>query len=83
MALVMVEGEYDPPKSQEVFLASDEGLMSCMQARDIRWVRSFLSADGSRSVCCFEAEDAETVRDAFRRSGVPFQRIWTALELGP
>lgn len=79
----MVENEFTPAKSAEQFMEVDEGLNGCLQARDIRWVRSYLSADGSRSVCCFEAPDAHTVRDAFRRANAPFIKIWTALELVP
>jgi hypothetical protein len=31
-----------------------------------------------RRVCVFDAKDAEAVREAFRFSGVKFDRIWAA-----
>lgn len=80
MALVMVESEYNPPVDLDKYPDPDEVLVGCMQVRQIRWLRSFLSADGSRSVCCFEAVDAETVREAFRRANTPFVRVWSARE---
>lgn len=78
MSLILVENSYDPPVSREDFLRGDEGLHRCMDVRGIRWLRSLLSPDGTRSVCQFEADDAETVREAFRSSAVPFGRIWAA-----
>jgi hypothetical protein len=78
MSLILVENSYEPPISREAFVQGDEGLHKCMDVRGIRWVRSFLSPDGTRSVCHFEADDAETVREAFRSSGVPFGRVWAA-----
>jgi hypothetical protein len=37
-----------------------------------------MSKDRSRSICRFEAPDAETVREAFRVSGSKYVRIWAA-----
>ena len=36
------------------------------------------AADGMRAVCMFEADDAESVRDANRTAGMPFDRVWAA-----
>jgi hypothetical protein len=50
----------------------------CLEVRDGMWRRSSLSLDRLRMVCEFEAPDAESVREALRISGVPYERIWTA-----
>lgn len=81
MPLIVVENSYDPPLTREQFIKGDPDLHRCMDLRQIRWVRSLLSQDGTRSVCQFEAVDAETVREAFRFSGVTFERIWLADEV--
>ena len=48
----------------------------CLALRGARWMRSYVSTDGRRSVCEFEAPDAESVREAFRTAGQPFDRAW-------
>ncbi len=40
--------------------------------------RSALAVDRRRLTCEFEAPDAESVREAFRASGLPYERIWAA-----
>ena len=42
------------------------------------WRRSSLSLDRLRMTCEFEAPDAESVREALRTAGVPYERVWTA-----
>jgi hypothetical protein len=42
------------------------------------WRRSSLAMDKLRMVCEFEAPDAESVREAFRTAGIPYERAWTA-----
>jgi hypothetical protein len=53
-------------------------IRGCLAARNARWMRSFVTTDGRRSICQFEAPDAETVREAFRAAGHPFERAWVA-----
>jgi len=78
MARVMVEQVFTEPLSDERYAAFAKKLDPCVEVRDIAWRRSSLSTDRQRMVCEFEAPDAESVREAFRTSGVPFERAWTA-----
>jgi hypothetical protein len=50
----------------------------CLALRNARWMRSYYTSDGKRGICQFEAPDAESVRDAFRAAGHPFDRAWVA-----
>ncbi len=50
----------------------------CLELRGARWMRSYLTPDGRRAICEFEAPDAESVREAFRSAGQPFDRAWVA-----
>lgn len=78
MARIVVETTYDPPVTDQVWDELNQKAMPCLEARQIRWIRSLVSQDRRRSVCELDAVDAETVRDAYRRASVPFDRIWTA-----
>jgi hypothetical protein len=50
----------------------------CFDLHHVGYRRSFLSLDGRRMVCHFEAPDAESVRNALRQLDKPFERVWTA-----
>ena len=78
MARVMMEQFFDPPLSDEEYSALGKKVDPCLDQHEAIWVRSYISADKKRCVCEFEAADAESVREAFRSAGVPFERIWTA-----
>ena len=78
MAIVMMEQVFNPPLSDEEYRKLTSKLDLCLDQRDAIWVRSYISADKTRCVCEFEAPDAESVREAFRSAGAPFERIWSA-----
>ncbi|MBZ0252845.1 MAG: DUF4242 domain-containing protein, partial [Candidatus Methylomirabilis sp.] len=45
---------------------------------NVRLLRSYVSPDRLRMICLFEAPDAESVRIANRKAGLPVDRVWTA-----
>jgi hypothetical protein len=78
MARVIVEHLFSEPHTDERLAASAKTLDSCLEIRNGAWRRSSLSKDRLRMICEFEAPDAESVREALRSSGVPFERVWTS-----
>jgi hypothetical protein len=78
MPIFIVERLFSPPITEAQFAAAGAILAPCIQERDVRHVASHFAADGSRSVCIFEAADAERVREAQRTAGAPFERVWSA-----
>jgi len=78
MPHLIVETEFDPPLTEEEHNRQAQRLDPCLEAYGARWMRSYLSTDGRRIVCEFEAADAEAVRGAFRSARVGFTRVWTA-----
>jgi SAM-dependent methyltransferase len=74
----MAEQVFDEPFTDERYTASSKKLDPCLKVRQGLWRRSSLSIDRHRMVCEFEAPDAEAVRDAYRASGTPYERVWTA-----
>jgi len=69
--------EYAMPPEAEVQEITRR-LDRCLELRGARWMRSYVTLDGRRSVCEFEAPDGESVREAFRTAGLAFDRVWVA-----
>jgi hypothetical protein len=69
--------EYELPPAAEVEPMARR-LDRCLELRAARWMRSYVTPDGRRAVCEFEAPDPESVREAFRSAGIPFDRAWAA-----
>jgi hypothetical protein len=82
MPIFMVERVFSPPITDAQFMAGGAALTPCIQERDITYLGSHFAIDGSRSVCMYEAADAERIRDAQRTAGVPFERVWQARKYG-
>lgn len=78
MARVMVEQVFSEPISEERISAYGKRLDPCLEIRNGAWRRSSIAKDRLRVVCEFEAPDAESVREAYRASDVPYERVWTA-----
>jgi len=55
---------------------------SCLEAHRARFLRAYFSRDRLRMICLFEAPDAESVRIAQEKSGLPFDAAWTARVVG-
>jgi hypothetical protein len=76
--MMIVEYKFDPPATDAIFSTSENALKPCLEARGIRWMRSYIAKDRRRRICVFEAVDAEAVRTAYHSAGVKFERVWTA-----
>ena len=76
MSLVIVETTTDRPITAEML--GDTRVLDCLEARNAKWRYSLLSADRQRMICTFDAPDAESVRDSYRKAGAGFDRTWTA-----
>lgn len=83
MPIFVCERTFSPPISEANFAAGGELLAPCLQAREAKWVTSNFATDGSKSVCLFEARDAEAIREANRTAGLPFDRVWAATVYKP
>jgi uncharacterized protein DUF4242 len=78
MARIVAEQLFQEPLTDERYAEFSKKLDPCLQVRNGMWRRSALSTDRHRLLCEFEAPDAEAVRDAFRNSGIAYERIWAA-----
>lgn len=83
MALIVCIRQFESVKTLEDIAAGMKSLGGCLAVRQIRWLGTALSSDGLRSVCRYEAPDAECVRQLNREAGFPFESVWPAQELLP
>ena len=69
MALFMVERNFAAALN-----ASAQDLKAVVEINDatgVKWLYSFLSADKRKTYCLYEAENADAIREAARRAGLP------------
>jgi hypothetical protein len=78
MPILVVEHLFDPPLTEASLKAAFDVLGPCLETHGATWLRSYVSSDGRRMICEFEAPDAEAVRASMRSSGTPFERVWPA-----
>jgi hypothetical protein len=83
MPVLVVEERFDPPVDVTKVNPNEEKLSPCLPTYDVKWVASFLASDGSRCVCVYDAPSADSVRQAYRTAGVPFQAVWSANHYKP
>jgi hypothetical protein len=73
MPVFMVERQFaeqlemTPETAAQINLINDDA--------DVRWLRSFLSADKRKTFCLYEADDIEAIRTAAVRAGIPADTI--------
>lgn len=49
----------------------------------VSWILSFLSADKRKTFCLYEAPNAEAIREAAARVGIPADVVTPVEEIGP
>jgi len=70
----------------EIVQTDPETMATVKQVNDeigIQWLFPFLSADKRKTYCLYEAPNAEAIRAAARRLGVPADTIVEVGEIGP
>ena len=78
MSTVVVERSFDQPVAFEDLQAIEERGAWCLEAHGVRFERTYFSRDRRRMVCVYEAPDAESVRLAQQKAGMPFADAWSA-----
>jgi hypothetical protein len=78
MSTVVVERSFDRPVAFEEIQALEERGAGCLEAHGVRFLKTYFSRDRRHMYCLYEAPDAESVRLAQQKAGVPFDEAWTA-----
>ena len=68
---------------------NDEGAEICRKVvmindeETVTWIRSYVSDDGKKSFCAYDAPSPEAIRRAARRNNLPIDRITQVRVLDP
>lgn len=82
MPHIIVERSFDTPLTQEELDAVEVRMAPCLDLYNVRWIRSFWSADRKRMICEYDAADVASVRNVQREAAAKFDRAWAADVLG-
>ena len=83
MPHVIVERSFEKPLTQEELNAVEERMAPCLDLYNVRWIRSFWSADRCQMICEYEAADVASVRNVQREAAAKSDRAWAADVLEP
>jgi hypothetical protein len=74
---VIVERDFDSPADLDALQTQEVAHQWCLDAHGVRFARTYFSQDRRRMLCLYAAADAEAVRLAQEKAGMPFTRVWT------
>lgn len=80
---VLVERSFEAPVGFEEIASIAKAGSLCLQARRVKYARTFFSMDHKRMLCLYEAPDAESVRVAQREAGLPVDAVWAFHDVAP
>ncbi len=83
MELVIVERRLDEPRELAQLHCLEHAAAACLSLYRVRALHAYVSRDRRRLICVYEAPDAESVRQANRKAGLPFETAWSADVLEP
>jgi hypothetical protein len=78
MPHVIVERTFDKPLTQDELTAVETRMAPCLELYNVRWIRSYWSADRCRMICEYDAADVASVRNVQREAEAKFDRAWAA-----
>ena len=81
MSVIIVQEVFEPPVDVTKENPYAGKLSPCLPVEGVTWLASYVANDGTRCVCVYDAPDAESVRRAYRKAGVPFENAWPAAHM--
>ena len=62
MPRFIVERQFDPPLTEADLKATEGRMAPCLDLYNVRWIRSYWSADRKRMICEYDGPDAASVK---------------------
>jgi hypothetical protein len=78
MPRIIVERSFETPLTQQELDAVEARMAPCLDLYNVRWIRSYWSADCLRMICEYDAADVASVRNVQREAAAKFDRAWAA-----
>jgi hypothetical protein len=80
---VVVERSFAAPVRFEDIAAAERAKSWCLETHRVHPTHSYLSLDGRRMLCFYEAPDAEAVRASQREADMPVDGVWAGTRIVP
>jgi hypothetical protein len=80
---IVVTRSFGDPLSLEDIQSIEDTAAPCLQARRVKYSRSFVSIDRKRVLGLYQAPDAESVSLARREAAMPVDSAWAFVRIGP
>ena len=78
MPTIVLERSQDEPATSEYLDQMRQAAEACFEINDVRRLNTYVSADGKRFVCIFEARDLQSVQRSLESVGMDYQQLWVA-----
>jgi hypothetical protein len=79
VATIILEQRFEGrPFDVERFNAAQRRNAACLKVHGVQHTVSYVTRDGLRMICVFDAPDAEAVRRAARQLGLRYDGVWSA-----
>jgi hypothetical protein len=79
VATIILEQRFEGrPFDVERFNAAQQRNAPCLRVHGVQHTVSYVTRDGLRLICVFDAPDAEAVRQAARQLGYQYESVWPA-----
>jgi hypothetical protein len=82
-ANVLVRRRFEAPVALEEIQAREDAGAWCLEARHVKFVRTFFANDGRRMICLYRAPDVESMRQAQRQANMPVEDVWAFRSVDP
>lgn len=80
METIILEHRFEGrPFDVDRYNAAQARNAACLGVHGVRHIVSYVTLDGQRMICVFEAPDAEAVRRTARQLGYSYDSVWPAL----
>ncbi len=83
MVTVVVERTLPHPHTHEDLAAMSKGAAWCLEMYSVKYLHSWLSVDGTRLLCLYEAPDADSVRKTQETANMEYDRVYTVERFPP
>ena len=75
MPRIIVERNFEPPLTEQELKETEARMAPCLDLYNVRWIRSYWSADRRRMICEYDAADVASVRNVQRALSSQFTQI--------
>jgi hypothetical protein len=78
MQTIVLERSQPEPATDEYIEGMRTKAEACFEINDVVRKATYVSADGKRFVCIFEARDLQSVQRSLESVGMDYEQLWIA-----